>query len=231
MILGDISPEERTLKLEQLYLMLDAKDHDTKGYKTLDKLLRDNLPITSLEDQSEIINVRNYIKHLKDDLKEFNYIDYTDTDEVIVIAPPDTLDSLQSLSYLVFRFTKAYKKPEIVSAKLKVSIEQVLDIYLMYPDYLCLETLLQYVVYNHPVYIFKVLNLPYYKKLLSNLTHQEQDLLYLSMLKITNEEMSTKDILDITKLSKEEVKEYEIMTSDDEVNRLNLYLNSKKRNK
>ena len=73
MILGDISPEERTLKLEQLYLMLDAKDHDTKGYKTLDKLLRDNLPITSLEDQSEIINVRNYIKHLKDDLKEFNY--------------------------------------------------------------------------------------------------------------------------------------------------------------
>ena len=50
--------------------------------------------------------------------------------EVIVDANLQEIDKLNSLTYLVIRFTKAYKNPSIVATKLKITLEDVLDIYL-----------------------------------------------------------------------------------------------------
>ena len=223
-IIGDIKGPTRATEIDKLYLILDSKNHDSKAYKLLDYLLKNNLSINSLDNKQDQMNVRQYIRILKEELSKFSYINYTKEDEIIITSTPDEMNNLHSLSYLVFRFTKAYKKPLVVAEKLKVSIEQIMDIYLMYPEYISLETLLQFAVYNQPLYIFKVLDLPYYRNLLSYLTQQEQELLYLSMVEKTNKAMNNKEKASILNMSKEEVKEYKITSNNEEVNKLNLYL-------
>lgn len=230
-ILGDLTNKNREEELDKLNIILASKNHEARGYILLDRLLKENIPVTSIENKKDQMNVRTYIKTIRDELATFEYINYTDTDEVIVTASPDIMDDLHSLSYLVFRFTKVYKKPAIVAEKLKISIDQILNIYLKHPNFISLETLLQYVVYNNPLYIFPVLDTQYYREVLRNLTHTEQELLYLSMIKITDEKLKNKEIQRITGLSKEDIENYQITTNCDEANRLNLYLKPSKRNK
>ena len=108
--------------------------------------------------------------------------------EVIVDANLQEIDKLNSLTYLVIRFTKAYKNPSIVASKLKITLEDVLDIYLNNSEYLNQETLLLYVIHNKPLYIFKVINLPYYRELFEELTPTEQERLYILMVQKNNKE-------------------------------------------
>jgi hypothetical protein len=78
--------------------------------------------------------------------------------------------------------------PKTVASKLKITLEDVLDIYLNNSDYINSETLLLYVIHNKPLYIFKVINLPYYRELFEELTPTEQERLYILMVQKNNKE-------------------------------------------
>lgn len=223
----DLSENEKRLMQERLTMILERK-RESKSSVLLEKILKDNLPISSIEDKQDQLSVRSFIKTIKDELEDFSYSKYFKDDEIAVLTIPEDLSVIASL---VLKFTKLYRKPEIVSEKLHIPTNEIIKVYLDNSNCIDLETLMIYIVYHQREFISDLLAIEELKNTSTLLTNKEKELIYLYLMSKTDETMSNKEISHLTGLQVSEIKEYTIMTQDDNVNKLNLLLHKIKRNK
>lgn len=221
------SVEEQKITREKIELIL-AHKQPSQALTLLNMILDNNAPITIIEDKKEQLNVRAFIKTIKDELKDFSYSKYLEPNELVVVRIPEDISVVASL---VLKFTKLYKDPTIVSEKLNIDIDTIVKVYLDHSSCLDLEQLLNYIIMCQPKYINELFGIEELKESRTLLTNKEKELLYLTLLSKTNSDITSKEISKITELDVSDVKNYRVMTRNDNVNKLNLLLHKRKRNK